>query len=123
MTTLTETTHAGEHILSEANGERSRGAIVVASSAALVAGTVLGKVTASGKYIQHDAGAATGEENAVAILYGSVDASAADADGTATERDSEVDDGLLTWPAGISAGDKTDAITSLAAQGIIVRGA
>ena len=123
MTTLTETTHEGEYILSEANGERSRGAIVVVTSAALVAGTVLGKVTASGKYIQHDAGAATGEENAVAILYGSVDASAADADGAATERDSEVDDGLLTWPVGISAGDKTDAITSLAAQGIIVRGA
>lgn len=123
MSTLTESTHAGEYILSEANGERSRAAVIVASGNDLSAGAVLGVVTASGKFAEHDAGAADGTENAVAILFGAVDASAADADGAATVRDSEVDDGLLAWPAGISAGDKADAITSLAGQGIIVRGA
>lgn len=122
MTTLTETTHAGEHILSEANGERSREAVTV-TGGPYVAGTVMGVITASGKYTQHDEDADTGIEDAVAILYDAADGSAADVTATVTVRDSEVDDGLLTWPTGIAAGDKTDGITSLAGQGIIVRGA
>ena len=51
MTVLVETRHAGEFILSEANGQRSREAITIASGAGIIAaGTVLGKVTATGKY-------------------------------------------------------------------------
>ena len=122
MNTLTESTHAGEYILSEANGERSRESGVV-TGGDYPAGTVLGRVTADGKLTAHDPGGAGGVENAVAVLYGAVDASTADADGAITARDSEVDDGLLAWPAGISVGDKSDAIASLAGAGIIVRGA
>lgn len=42
MTTLTESIHPDEHLVSEANGERSREAIIVGSGADLVSGTVLG---------------------------------------------------------------------------------
>ena len=45
MTTLTESTHAGEGIVSEANKSRSRDAITVLSGQTLVAMAVLGMVT------------------------------------------------------------------------------
>lgn len=45
MVTLTEPAHAGEFILHEANGCRSREAVTVASGQNLVAGAVLGKIS------------------------------------------------------------------------------
>jgi hypothetical protein len=52
------TRHPGEFILSEANGQRSREAITIASGAGIIAaGTVLGKVTATGKYLASAVGA------------------------------------------------------------------
>ncbi len=50
---------------------------------ALEAGAVLGKVTASGKYKAFDPAAVDGSEAAAGVLYGAVDASAADAEGVA----------------------------------------
>ena len=48
MATLTESTHAGEFLVSEANGCRSRDTGTVVSGQDLVAGAVVGIVTASG---------------------------------------------------------------------------
>lgn len=45
MTTITEGQHAGEFLVSEAEGSRSRDAITVASGQNLSAGAVLGKIT------------------------------------------------------------------------------
>ena len=45
----TEATRAGEFLLSEANGTRSRESVTV-TGGSYPAGQVLGKVTASGKY-------------------------------------------------------------------------
>jgi len=47
MTTLTETFHAAGFLVSEAPGSRSRSAVVVASGAAVAAGTVIGRITAT----------------------------------------------------------------------------
>ncbi|MBX3480092.1 MAG: head decoration protein [Caulobacter sp.] len=49
MTTLTEARRAGEFILSEAPGYRSREVVTIAASQTLVAGAVLGKVTQGAK--------------------------------------------------------------------------
>jgi len=50
MTVLIEARHPGEFLMTEANGQRSRETITIASGAGIIApGTVLGKVTASGK--------------------------------------------------------------------------
>ena len=62
-----------------------------------------------------------GSELADGVLYEDVDASAADKKGVAIVRDAEVNGLLITWPAGISAGNKDLAIGQLAAKGIIVR--
>ena len=65
MTVLVETRHPGEFILSEANGQRSREAITIASGAGIIAaGTVLGKVTASGKYVASAVGATRRQRDA-----------------------------------------------------------
>ena len=80
MTVLVETRHPGEFILSEANGQRSRETITLASGAGVIAaGTVLGKVTASGKYVASAVGASDGSEVPAAINIYGADASSADA--------------------------------------------
>lgn len=115
MTTLTEATcAAGEFILSEANGDRSREEITVVSGQDLAAGTVVGIITASGKYSAYDNGNADGTETAAGVLYAAVDASAADTAGVVIVRDAEVDSSMLT-------GSDANGVTDLAALGVIVR--
>ena len=72
MTVLVETRHPAEFILSEATGQRSRDAVTIASGAGIIAaGTVLGKVTATGKYVASAIGASDGSEVPAAInIYG-----------------------------------------------------
>lgn len=112
---LTETLHAGEFIVSEANGTRSREEITVAAAAAaLPVGQVLGKITASGKYVAYSNAALDGSEVAAAILYDAAADSASDQKAVAIVRDAEVDESLLT---GLDANGKTD----LQALGIVFR--
>lgn len=113
--TLTETLHAGEFIVSEANGTRSREEVTVAAAAAaLPAGQVLGKITASGLYVAYSNVAVDGSEVAAAILYAPLADSAADQKAAVIVRDAEVDESLLT-------GLDATGITDLAALGIVMR--
>lgn len=118
---LTETSHAGEFILSEANGKRSRENVTVASGQDLVAGAVLGKITADGNYAAYDNTASDGTQTAAGILYAAVDATSADAPGVALVRDCEVIGDALDYASGVSGGDETAAVADLLALGIIVR--
>lgn len=120
---FTEGRHAGEYIKSEAAGTRSRDDAVLAQAAGnCVAGTVLGKITASGKLVPFTEGASDGSQSPVAILYANVDATSGDQAVTITARDSEVFGGRLTWDASVTAGaNMTAAIAALATKGIIVR--
>jgi Bacteriophage lambda head decoration protein D len=81
MTVLYENPHEGNFILSEDDeGRLSRDKIVVASGAGkLRPGTVLGKLTASGKFAPSPETGVNGSETAVAVLVGGVDATSADA--------------------------------------------
>lgn len=111
---LTEARRTGEFILAEGNGTISREAVTVVSGQNLAAGTVVGKITGSGKYKAYDANNTDGSEVAAGILYEAVDASLADAPGVIIARHAEVAEVHLT---GIDAGGKTQ----LAALGIVVR--
>lgn len=112
---LTETLHTAEFLVSEASGTRSREMVTIdAAAAALLPGQVLGKITASGKYVAYNNGAVDGSEVAAAILYSAVPDSAADQKATVIVRHAEVDESLLT---GLDATGKTD----LAALGIVMR--
>ncbi len=83
-------------------------------------GTVIGVVTATKKKVQLAPAASDGSEGAAGILYGDLDASGGDEPGLFFEHGVAVDL-YLTWPDGISAGEKTIAIAELKAIGIFVK--
>jgi hypothetical protein len=92
MTVLHENPHDGNFILSEDDeGRLSRDTIVIAAGAGkLRPGTVLGKLTSSGKFVPSPETGTNGSETAVAILVGSVDAASADAVAVVITRHAEV---------------------------------
>jgi len=121
MTTLTETTHAGGFIMSEANGQRSRDTVTVLSGQDLEAGAVLGKKTSGGKYVAYNSNAGTGEETAVAILIAKCDATGGDTKAAVIARDAEVNGDELLYQTTSPAQDTAGAATDLASVGIVVR--
>lgn len=123
MTVFNEGRAPAGFLLSEASGQRSREAITIASGAGvLAAGTVLGKITASGKYLSSAIGAADGSEAAAAVLLYPVDATSADVEVAAIVRDAEVNGNLLAYAADRDqAAEKLAAQAELAAVGIITR--
>lgn len=123
MPTYTEGRHPGEFLLSEANFHRSRDNIVVASGAGvLAAGTILAKVTASGKYVPAAATGSDGTQTAVAVLLRGVDATSADVPVAAITRDAEVKGPVLVYGTTLNDDTKKGAArTQLAAVGIISR--
>lgn len=121
--TFTEGRHHGEGLLSEASGSRSREAVTVASGSGIIApGSVLGKITASGKYkLSTDTGADGGQTAVAIALYG-CDATSADQKITAIVRDAEWNGNTLTYDATVNDNTKRTAKkTQLAAVGIIIR--
>lgn len=121
MVTKVEKRGAGFHEVSEANGHRSREEIVIIDGQDLEVGTVLGKITTSGKYTQVDLAAADGSEDAVAVLWDSVVADGVDVNAAAHVRDCEVLGAELVYPDGADANDIDTINASLEAVGIIVR--
>lgn len=122
MAVLTEGSYAGEALISEANGTQSRDEITIASGSNLTANTVLGKVTASGKYVAYTVGASDGSQTAVAVLFDAVDATSVDKVGVAFTRNSEMAANSLAYGATVTTqGHKDTAIASLKLVGIIVR--
>ena len=118
---LTESLNAGEFIIAEANGTISREAVTIVSGQNLAAGTVVGKITASGKYTAYDDDNADGSQAAAGILYDAVDASAADKAGVIIARHAEVITAKLTFAGTNDAGDITAGKADLAALDIILR--
>jgi len=94
-----EKNRAGEFLISEANGTRSRATVTILAGHDIKAGTLLGKITASGKHIPYLDGASDGSQTAVAIQYRDVDTSAtglnADSDQLVIESDAEVSLNML----------------------------
>jgi len=103
-----------DFLLAEANGERSRGLLVITSGAGVVdAGTI---VDIDGAPITNAAAA-----TAAAVVYGSVDATDADAKAAAIIRDAEVHGEMLKWPAGATDANKLAVADALADRGIVIR--
>jgi hypothetical protein len=121
MTELVQPKNTLGFLLSEATGTRSRdkGTLILGQN--LAAGTVLGKITASGKYTILAPVAADGSQTAAAILTAATNATAADTTALFLTRDVEINDNELIYPVGITAPQKTTAIANLALVGIIVR--
>lgn len=120
MTILTEGNHAGEFIVSEVN-PMFREAITVLSGEVLKAGAVLGKITASGKYVEVDPAASDGSQAAAGVLFDNVDATGADKRAVALVRLSVLNAQEIVWPDAISSPNKATAIGQLAALNIVLR--
>ena len=121
MTTLTEGTHPGGFLVWEAHCDYTRETIIVASGT-LTPGTVLGKITASGKYAAHDSNATDGTETAVAVLWGKADASAGDAPAVAVVRGPAIVNRFdLVFAGTPSDPEIAAAHTALLGAGILVR--
>lgn len=106
----------------EIDPDFSRDAIVIASGAGILKlGTVLGKITASGKYVLHDNALSNGAEVAAAVLGEAVDATSADVTALGIVWGAIVVLPELTFKNAISNPNKAAAIAALAAQKILVR--
>ncbi|WP_232829300.1 head decoration protein [Tropicimonas sp. IMCC34043] len=117
LTNETMAPRALAFLLSEANGNRSRAVATIASGAGVLdAGTVLGKIAASGKFTASPAAETAGIEGAevaLAILAYGVDATGADVDVTVVDRDAVVKAACLIHDASV---DDTTRIAAKAAE-------
>ena len=83
---------------------------------------MLGKITATGKYVASAVGASDGSQTPAAIAIYGADASSADAPVSAIVRDAEVNGNCLTYHADRDQpAEKAAANTALANLGVIVR--
>ena len=116
MASYTEPTRPLESVAYEAPFNYSRDTVTIASGAGVVkANTVLGKITASGKYTPYDDGSTDGSETAAAISLYEVDATSADVTVAAITRLAIMKLDALNWHADVDATAKTAAIAALAA--------
>ncbi len=121
MTQPVEGTHAGGLLVWEDFRDYTRETITIAAGT-LEPGTVLGKITASGKYAAHDPAAVDGTETAVAVLWGKADASAGDVPAVAVVRGPAiVNRHDLVFAGTPSEAEIAAAHTALLAAGILVR--
>jgi hypothetical protein len=95
--------------------------VLVSGSGKVVCGTVLGRVTASGKYKPFTPAASDGSQTAAAIILQNADATSADVTVVNLKRRAQVVLQALVWPAGITAAQRSAALASLEALGIVAR--
>lgn len=120
MTTYTEPARPLEFLIQE-DPHLSRERITIAAAAsAMVAGTVVGRITASGKYAIYDNGASDGTEVAAGILCYDVPDSASDQEAVIIERLAAVKSAGLNWGANDGAGI-TSGTADLLAKNIKLR--
>ena len=122
MPVTTEGLNLGDLLKYEAPNLYSRDQVTVAAGQNLALGTVVGFETATAKLKVIDPAATDGTEVAVGVLATSVDATLIDRpDGVLIARHAVLADHALTWPAGITAPQKSAAIAQLKAAGVLVR--
>ena len=122
MATLNEYRHAGEGIISEATGHRSRTkGITVLAGQKLNALHVVGAVTASGKFVEWNPTNTDGSEAVAGFMHGPVDATDGDATGVVMDGDCEVQRPALTLFDGATEANEDAAVAGLLALGIKAR--
>lgn len=126
MATLTKAPTLGDLLKYELNGNYTRETITLKSGTDYALGSVLGKITASGKYRLSPAAQFVGDEGAetaIAVLIEVVDATAADKTGLVVARGPAiVSKAALVFDASVDqAGEKTAKHVQLAAAGIVAR--
>ena len=123
MPVLTEPPSMGDVLKYEVNPNYTREVITLAAGMPYPVGSVLGRITASGKYKLATSGGTDGAQTAAAVLLYAVDATLADAEGIVVARGPAiVSREELAYDATVDDAAKiTTKIGQLAAAGIIAR--
>ena len=123
MNVLTKLPSLGDVLKYEVNPNYTRDTITLLVGMPYPVGSVLGKITASGKYKLATSGGTDGAQTAVAVLLYPVDATLADAQGIVVARGPAiVSRAALAYDATVNDGAKiTTKLGQLAAVGIIPR--
>lgn len=123
MATKTEGRHDSEFLTAEAPGTISRDEVTVTvpASTTLDPGTVLGVISATGKYVPYDDSYSDGREDAAGVLFDALtndDDAPADMDGVVINNTAEVRAADLAWGEGV---DEAKGLADLAAKNIKAR--
>jgi hypothetical protein len=123
MPVLTEQPSMGDVLKYEVNPNYTRETVTLLAGMPYPVGSVLGQITASGKYKLATSGGTDGAQTATAVLLYAVDATLADATGIVVARGpSIVSRAGLAYDATVDDGTKITAkIAQLAAVNIIAR--
>lgn len=122
MTVLTEGTHDGGFLIAEASGDRSRDVGVLQLLENLQAGTVLGRVTASGELVQYNPAGGDGSEVVDSILFANVDATLVAKKVTLISRDATYNSREIVWDVALDAAAILVGEAGLKNLGLIGRG-
>jgi hypothetical protein len=122
MPTLTEGRYQSDWLKYEAAANFSRDNETVVSGSGIVeSGTVMGRVTATGKIKPHTAGASDGSQTPVGLLVDRVDATAADRVAVMIARDARVMDvGIIYGVDVLTSNAKATVNAALKTLGILV---
>ena len=123
MHVLTEQPSMGDVLKYEVNPNYTREVITLLQGMPYPVGSVLGRITASGKYKLATGGGSDGAQTASAVLLYPVDATLSDAEGIVVMRGPAiVSRAGLAFDASVDDGGKINTkISQLAAVGIIAR--
>ena len=123
MSVLTQPPTMGDVLKYEVNPNYTRETIPLLAGTAYPVGSVLGRITASGKYKLATSGGSDGAQTAAAVLLYAVDATLSDAEGIVVVRGPAiVSRAALSYDASVDDGAKiTTKIGQLASLGIIPR--
>ena len=123
MTVLHQPDTMGDILKYEVNPNYTREEVTLLQGMPYPVGSVLGRITASGKYKLATSGGSDGAQTATAVLLYAVDATLADATGIVLARGPAiVSRAALAYDATVDdAGKITTKIGQLAAAGIIAR--
>jgi len=126
MTILTEGTRGYAFLVSESNGARSRQEVTltIPATSTIVPGTIVGAITASGKFVTQLAVATNGSQTPAGLLLvpqTNTTGSAIDVTATVVRRDAEVVKTEITYDPAANGAAILAADVALAALGIIVR--
>lgn len=123
MTVLHQPASMGDILKYEVNPNYTRETVTLIEGMPYPVGSVLGRITASGKYKLATSGGSDGAQTATAVLLYAVDATLAEATGIVLARGPAiVSRAALAYDATVDDGAKiTTKIGQLAAAGIIAR--
>jgi hypothetical protein len=125
-TVLNNRVRAGGFLQSEANYARARDKVTIEGGTGgagyVYAGTVLGMIARTGKYVPSPATGSDGSQTAVAVLWDDADATLGDVVAGAITRAAEVRADELSYDPSVSSpADQQAKWAQLAAVGILVR--